>query len=82
MVEAIIIFGADNVWTRELNRKNKYYVHGTLLFLATTCIAVGVALEVNSKIKNNYSHFQSKHAITGKDIIKICLPASNNLFLF
>lgn len=66
MIEAILLFANDNVWTRELNRKSRYYVHGALLFLATAFITIGVSLEIWSKQQNNYSHFQSTHAITGK----------------
>lgn len=66
MVEAILLFGNDNVWTQELNRKSRYYIHGVLLFLASTFITIGVSLEFNSKEQNHYSHFKSTHAITGK----------------
>lgn len=71
MVEAIILFGGDNVWTQGLNRKNKYYVHGALLFLATGFITVGISLEINRKAQNNYSHLQSIHSITGKEIHRV-----------
>lgn len=66
MIEGIILFGSDNVWTQELNRKTRYYVHGALLFLSTAFITAGVSLEINRKAQNNFSHFQSTHAITGK----------------
>lgn len=66
MIEAILLFANDNAWTQELNRKTRYYVHGVLLFLATAFITIGVSLEIWSKNQNNYSHFQSTHAITGK----------------
>lgn len=78
MVEAIILFGGDNVWTQELNRKNRYYVHGALLFLTTAFITAGVSLEVNRKAQNNFSHFQSIHSITGKNksVVKYVLASA------
>lgn len=66
MAEAIILFGGDNVWTQELNRKHRYFVHGILLLLATAFITAGVSLEIERKAQNNFSHFESIHAITGK----------------
>lgn len=72
MVEAIILFGGDNVWTQELNRKNRYYVHGALLFLATAFITAGVSVEINRKAQSNFSHFESIHAITGRYLPKKC----------
>lgn len=66
MAEGIILFGGDNAWTHELNRKRRYYVHGVLLLIAAGFVVTGVSLETNNKIKNNWTHFASVHAIAGE----------------
>lgn len=63
MAEGILLFAGDNVWSQELDRKKKYWVHGVLLFLGTVCLTAGIALEID--IKGNRKHFTSKHGLTG-----------------
>lgn len=63
MAEGILLFAGDNVWSQELDRKKKYWIHGILLFLGTVALTAGIALEIHSK--GNRAHFTSKHGLTG-----------------
>lgn len=64
MAEGIILFAGDNVWSQELDRPKKYWVHGVLLFLGTAFLTAGMAIEID--MKGNRSHFTSIHGLTGK----------------
>ncbi|XP_060522779.1 transmembrane reductase CYB561D2-like [Cylas formicarius] len=63
MAESIILFLGDELWTRQLNRTQKYWVHGILISLATFFIIVGNAL-VFHKLQSGY-HLYTAHGITG-----------------
>lgn len=64
MAEGILLFAGDNVWSQELDRKKKYWVHGVLLFVGTVFLTAGIVLEID--IKGNRRHFTSNHGLTGK----------------
>lgn len=46
MAEAILVFYARNSWSRQLSRKAKGWVHGSLQFLASSCALTGVGIEL------------------------------------
>lgn len=64
MAEAILLFANDNVWTQDLTRKTKYWIHGILITLGTVVLTVGTAIEIHDK--GNRKHFTSDHGLTGK----------------
>lgn len=64
MAEAILLFAGDNVWSQELDRKCKYWMHGVILSFAAVIIVVGnsIAFYYVTKIP----HFSTAHGLTGK----------------
>ncbi|KAF2892927.1 hypothetical protein ILUMI_13241 [Ignelater luminosus] len=64
-VEALILFSNDNVWSQEISRKQKYWIHGILIFIGSFFIITGIALEIDNRVKLGVSHFTSAHSITG-----------------
>lgn len=62
MGEAIILFAGDNVWTRNLDRPTKYWIHGIFLFISAILVTAGISLMVDH---NHGKHFQSTHGWTG-----------------
>lgn len=63
MAEGIILFANDNVWTQDLDRKTKYWLHGGLLFLATLFLTAGTGVAIYSK--GDRPNFTSIHGRTG-----------------
>lgn len=64
MAEGILLFAVDNVWTQELNRKQKYLLHGVLLLFGTVLSTAGTAIAIYSK--GDRPNFTTIHGITGK----------------
>ncbi|KAF2880004.1 hypothetical protein ILUMI_26164 [Ignelater luminosus] len=64
-IEALILFSNDNVWSQEISRKQKYWVHGILISIGCFFIITGISIEINRKNQRDLSHFISAHAITG-----------------
>lgn len=69
MAEAILLFAGDNVWTQDLDRKTKYWIHGILLLLGCGLLTAGISIMINQK--GGVNHFVSTHAITGKIMLAI-----------
>lgn len=67
MAESILLFANDNVWTQDLNRKSKYWVHGVLITLGTILLTAGAFIEYDAK-GSNAKHFTSNHGLTGKKL--------------
>ncbi|KAJ8916368.1 hypothetical protein NQ315_005065 [Exocentrus adspersus] len=63
MAEAIMLFVGDELWSRQMSRKSKYWVHGILISVGTIFIIVGNAL-VFHYIEPGY-HLYTEHGITG-----------------
>lgn len=66
MAEATLLFAGDNVWSQELDRKKKYYIHGILMTLSASLITAGVIIEIHNK--GDAEHFTSIHGVTGEKI--------------
>lgn len=64
--EALILFSNDNVWSQEISRKQKYWIHGILIFIGSFLIITGIALVIDFKVLHALSHFTSAHSIVGK----------------
>ncbi|XP_018567157.1 cytochrome b561 domain-containing protein 2 [Anoplophora glabripennis] len=63
MAEALMLFVGDELWSRQLSRKQKYSVHAILITVGTVFIIVG-----NSLMFHYYHpdyHFYTAHGITG-----------------
>ncbi|KAJ8962906.1 hypothetical protein NQ318_001317 [Aromia moschata] len=65
MAEAIILFAGDNLWTQELDRPKKYWLHGILLGISIVSVTIGIGYEINRKNESGRPHFVSNHALTG-----------------
>nr|XP_023013677.1 uncharacterized protein LOC111503567 isoform X1 [Leptinotarsa decemlineata] len=65
MAEGIVLMYDLNVWSLEIGRVQKAYLHGFLLSLSTIAISVGILFETVSKAENGQEHFQTFHAVTG-----------------
>ncbi|CAH1164604.1 unnamed protein product [Phaedon cochleariae] len=65
MAESLILYFESNVWSQKLDRKKKFYVHGTILLISTVSLTAGISFEINAKNLSGKEHFQSGHAITG-----------------
>lgn len=64
MAEAILLFATDNVWTQELDRKTKYWIHGGLLVFSTVMLTAGNFV-CTYVIGKDQPHFTTIHGITG-----------------
>lgn len=64
MAEAILLFASDNIWSQDLTRKSKYWVHGILITIGTVALTAGTFIEY--EVKGNRKHFTSNHGLTGK----------------
>ncbi|XP_044264679.1 uncharacterized protein LOC123011352 [Tribolium madens] len=62
MMESFILFTNTNIPTLQMARIKKQYVHGTLQFLSTVFITVGISFRISTK---EGDHFTSTHAILG-----------------
>lgn len=76
MAEAIILFASDNIWTLNIQRTTKYYIHGSLLFCSAILASVGIGFMIS--VHSN-PHFQSTHAWTGK--IQVITQNKKKLFI-
>lgn len=77
MAESILLFANDNVWTQDLNRKTKYWVHGVLITVGTVALTAGTVLEID--IKGNRAHFTSNHGLTGNSTKNRNFKGSGNV---
>lgn len=64
MAEAILLFAGDNVWSQDLDRKTKYWIHGVLLITSTVIIVVGNSIAFY--YVKTIPHFSTAHGLTGK----------------
>lgn len=64
MAEALMLFFGDDIWSRQMTRKQKYGVHAVLITISTVFIIVGNSL-VFHYIEPDY-HLYTAHGITGK----------------
>lgn len=64
MAEAIMLFVGDDIWSRQISRRAKYWVHAILISIGTFFIIVGNAL-VFQYLSPGY-HLYTAHGITGK----------------
>ncbi|KAF5283831.1 hypothetical protein FQA39_LY04651 [Lamprigera yunnana] len=66
MAEALILFSPSNVWSQEIERKKKYWIHAILMSLAIFLEIVGIGIEIHRQTKvPNILHFQSAHSRFG-----------------
>lgn len=67
MAEAIILFSGDNLWSQQLERPKKNWIHGVLLGISISALTAGIACEIYRKNSRGpgATHFVSNHAITG-----------------
>ncbi|KAF5280292.1 hypothetical protein FQR65_LT03101 [Abscondita terminalis] len=64
--EAFLLFHSNNVWSQEIQRKSKYWVHAALLTTSFVFEFGGVTIAVLSKSNSpNPDHFQSTHVVLG-----------------
>ncbi|KAK4883808.1 hypothetical protein RN001_000079 [Aquatica leii] len=64
--EALILFFPSNVWSQEIDRKQKHWIHAILISLGMIFEIAGVSIGIYSKSTNpNAVHFRSAHAILG-----------------
>lgn len=66
MAQAILLFAGDNVWSQELDRKCKYWIHGILLIIATVIIIVGNSIAFY--YVTTIPHFSTAHGLTGNPL--------------
>lgn len=64
MSEALLLFVCDELWTRQLNRTQKYWIHGNLMILGTVLVTAG-CIDTFYYISEGY-HLYTAHGITGK----------------
>lgn len=64
MAESILLFASDNIWTQDLTRKSRYWIHGILITVGTVSLTAGTFIEY--EVKGNRKHFTSNHGLTGK----------------
>ncbi|XP_022913824.1 uncharacterized protein [Onthophagus taurus] len=63
LAESLILFAGDNVWSQDLEKKSRYWIHGVLIAIGTVCIITGISIEINrTKLTG---HFESDHGIIG-----------------
>ncbi|RZC34800.1 cytochrome b561 domain-containing protein 1 [Asbolus verrucosus] len=62
MAEAIVLFAGDNVWTQNIKRTTKYYIHGAFMFTSAVLATVGIGFMISV---HSAPHFHSIHAWTG-----------------
>ncbi|KAF2892928.1 hypothetical protein ILUMI_13242 [Ignelater luminosus] len=60
MIEALILFSNDNLWSREISRKQKYWIHGILMSVGSALIIIGIVVEYVRR--DGYDHFVSAHS--------------------
>lgn len=63
MAEALMLFVGDELWSRQLTRKQKYGIHAILITVGTVFIIVGNSLVFHYISPG--SHLVSVHGITG-----------------
>lgn len=63
MTEGFMLFAPDELWSKALNRKQKYWIHGTLLTLGTILVSVG-SIFTFYYLEDGY-HLYTVHGITG-----------------
>ncbi|RZC34799.1 cytochrome b561 domain-containing protein 2, partial [Asbolus verrucosus] len=62
MGEAIVLFASDNVWSGNIDRAKKCWIHGIILIISAVLVTVGISLMIDL---SSGSHFQSIHGWTG-----------------
>ncbi|XP_063933002.1 transmembrane reductase CYB561D2-like [Zophobas morio] len=63
MTEALMLFAPDELWTRQLTRTQKYWIHGFLMTLGTVLVSAG-CIDTFYYISDGY-HLYTVHGITG-----------------
>lgn len=63
MSEALLLFASDDLWSRQLNRSQKYFIHGFLMTLGTVLVTAG-CIDTFYYITEDY-HLYTVHGITG-----------------
>lgn len=63
MAEAILLFAGDNVWSQDLDRSTKYWIHGILLIFSTVIIVIGNSIAFY--YVKTIPHFSTAHGLTG-----------------
>lgn len=67
MAEAIILFASDNVWSQDLDRQTKYWIHG--IFLVTSTVIIVIGNSIAFYYVTTIPHFSTAHGLTGKSAI-------------
>ncbi|XP_063933007.1 transmembrane reductase CYB561D2-like [Zophobas morio] len=62
MMESLILFTKDNIYTLHMPRTKKHYIHSSLQILSTILITTGIAFRIKSKSGH---HFTTTHGILG-----------------
>ncbi|KAJ3638343.1 hypothetical protein MTP99_001721 [Tenebrio molitor] len=63
MTEALMLFPPDELWTKQLSRKDKYWIHGCLFTLGTILVSAG-SIDTFIFTAEGY-HLYTIHGITG-----------------
>ncbi|XP_044264753.1 transmembrane reductase CYB561D2-like [Tribolium madens] len=63
MSEALLLFAPDELWSRQLPRTRKYFIHGFLMTLGTVLVTAG-CIDTFCFITEGY-HLYTAHGITG-----------------
>lgn len=66
MAEGLLLFNKENSFLKDMDRVNRGKVHGAVMFVACSCLTVGIALKINQKVQSSSNHFTTTHSIIGK----------------
>lgn len=67
MTEAFMVFPSDELWSKQISRKEKYWVHGILLIVGTLLVSAG-CIDTFYFISEGY-HLYTVHGITGNFVL-------------
>ncbi|KAK5648782.1 hypothetical protein RI129_003674 [Pyrocoelia pectoralis] len=68
ITESLIVFSKQNIWSQEIDRKQKHWIHVILISIGGLLIFIGVGFEIYRKAVHpnpTVKHFASPHSITG-----------------
>lgn len=63
MTEALMMFPSDELWSSQISRKQKYWIHGSLFLLGTILVSAG-CIDIFYFTEEGY-HLYTVHGITG-----------------
>lgn len=60
-----MLFSTNNVWSQEVDRKQKFWIHGGFMVFGISLVLTGISVEISRRSQFNMGHFISAHSITG-----------------